>query len=121
MGSVERSSRRPAGETADDTGAVQYIDWVQIQVNISTAYYPDLWELEIDDPQPLDFSSGLNTTANTFDRLAGNDGWDWEEDPYGGAESAAMLNIDPDMDGSTTDSTVAADDRLEIRLGEYVP
>lgn len=108
-------------DPADDTGAIQYFDWAQVEVNISTAYYPDLWELIADDPQPLDFSSGLNTTNNSFGRAAGNDGWDWQEDTYGGGESAAMFNIDPDMDGNISDTTVASDDRLEIRIGYNAP
>lgn len=108
-------------DPADDTGAIQYIDWVQVEVNISTALYPDLWELIVDDPQPLDFSSGLNTTNNTFGRAAGDDGWDWKEDVYGGGESGAMFNVDPDMDGNTSDSTIAANNRLEIRIGDGAP
>lgn len=108
-------------DPADETGAEQYIDWAQVEVNISTAYYINLWELILDDPQPLDFSSGLNTTNNTFGILFGNDGWDWEEDPYGGAESATEFNIDPNMDGDISDSTVAVDGRLEIRIGDGAP
>ncbi len=108
-------------DPADDTDAVQYIDWAQVEVNISTAYYPNLWELFVDGPQPLDFSSGLNTTANTFGRLAGNDGWDWQEDTYGGADSSAEFNVDPNMDGNKADSTVATNNRIEVKVGGSAP
>ena len=105
-------------DPADETGAIQYIDWAQIEVNISIASYPELWELIVDEPQPVDFSSGLNTTNNSFGRLLGNDGWDWEENTYGGGYSSTGFNVDPNMDGNINDSTIAIDGRLEIRIGD---
>lgn len=48
--------------------------------------YADLWEHAADDDgAPLDFNGGLlNTTANTWGRGAGDDGWDWEPEDGSG-------------------------------------
>ncbi len=104
-------------DPADDAGASQYFDWAQLVVNISPISYANLWELTDDLPYPVDFSSGLNFTDNTFGRGSGDDGWDWQEDVYGGSFSAAEFNVDPNMNGNEQDSTVADDDRIEVRLG----
>jgi len=49
--------------------------------------YVDIWELRSDLPYPLDFTSGINSTNNTFGPGLGNDGWDWDTmngtGPYG--------------------------------------
>ena len=43
----------------------------------------DLWELAADKATPeVDFTSGLNSTANTYGLGAGNDGWDWSSGTY---------------------------------------
>lgn len=44
----------------------------------------DLWELVADNETPeLDFTSGLNSTANTYGLGAANDGWDWASGTFG--------------------------------------
>ncbi|MBN2042198.1 MAG: VWA domain-containing protein [Candidatus Aenigmarchaeota archaeon] len=49
--------------------------------------YADIWELTSDLPYPIDFTSGLNWTFNTFGPGSGDDGWDWDNQdgsgPYG--------------------------------------
>ncbi len=43
----------------------------------------DLWELQADRTTPeVDFTSGMNSSWNTFGLGAGDDGWDWQEDTY---------------------------------------
>ena len=51
--------------------------------------YVHLWEIAADEPNPVDFTSGLNSTANTFGPgdETWDDGWDWDPEdntgPYG--------------------------------------
>ncbi|MBN2014869.1 MAG: hypothetical protein JW778_06785 [Candidatus Altiarchaeota archaeon] len=45
---------------------------------------PNLWDIAADLPQPVDFTSGLNSSGNTFGPDAGDDGWDNETGVYGG-------------------------------------
>jgi len=80
-------------------------------------YYPDLWELNADKPQPVDFSSGLNTTANTFGPGAGDDGWDWAKNVYNSTSPCVRFNADPNYNNNTEDSTVAEEDAITIRVG----
>ncbi len=78
----------------------------------------NLWEHTNDLPQPVDFRTDINSTANTFGSGQGNDGWDWNRLAYGGTiPSAILLNADPNFDGNSSDSTVGFVDRLEIKLG----
>ncbi|MBN1275368.1 hypothetical protein JXA12_03680, partial [Candidatus Woesearchaeota archaeon] len=43
----------------------------------------DLWELSADKETPeADFTSGLNSTANTYGLGAGDDGWDWSSGTF---------------------------------------
>ena len=45
--------------------------------------YADLWDMPADAPAPVDFDSGLNSSANdTWGPEAGDDGWDWANDTY---------------------------------------
>ncbi|MGQ9582586.1 MAG: PKD domain-containing protein [Thermoplasmatota archaeon] len=53
--------------------------------------YPDLRELPQDRPQPLDFTSGLNYTGNTFYLSGEDDGWDWAAGVYGGDDPDARF------------------------------
>lgn len=109
-------------DPAYGTGGIQYIDWAQIEVNYTDVLYPNLWPMAIDQPQyPVGFTTGLNTTANTFGWKAGDDGWDWMRNAYGGSLNATSFNEDPNMDGSIADSTVAADKQLKIKLGGGTP
>ncbi|MBI4181579.1 MAG: hypothetical protein HY520_01270 [Candidatus Aenigmarchaeota archaeon] len=45
--------------------------------------YADAWELQSDLPYPIDFSSGYNTSGNTFGLSGAGDGWDWQGGAYG--------------------------------------
>lgn len=48
-----------------------------ISGNWGTNKYPDLWDMASDRSTiEVDFTSGMNATANTFGWNAGNDGWD---------------------------------------------
>jgi hypothetical protein len=69
----------------------------------------DLWELETDRPLPVDFTSGINSTANTFGLGNGDDGWDWEGNIYGGS--------DPNYDFIPLVNQGGSATRLEIELG----
>ncbi len=39
-------------------------------------------EVEQDKPNPVDFTNGMQSTANTFGPGAGDDGWDWQSGIY---------------------------------------
>ncbi|MBS1266654.1 MAG: hypothetical protein MAG795_00622 [Candidatus Woesearchaeota archaeon] len=102
------------------TGPEQYIDFAQVEVNVSPAFFVNLWDLALDSPLPVDFSSGLNTSENTFG-IDADDGWDWQENPYGSGLNAVEFNIDPDMDSNIGDSTVGSDNRIQVKLGGGAP
>lgn len=57
------------------------------QPTINYSIFANLWELTSDLPYPVDFTSGYNTTANTFGLAGNDDGWDWDTQngsgPYG--------------------------------------
>ncbi|MEK6902845.1 MAG: hypothetical protein AABX02_04645, partial [archaeon] len=95
------------------------IDYGRIDINFTTiGSVIDLWELQSDLPQPVDFHTDINSIANTFGPGAGNDGWDWNKLQYdGNLSSAIQFNADPNYDGSKVDSNVGAADRLEIKMG----
>ncbi|RME15154.1 MAG: hypothetical protein D6797_07225, partial [Bdellovibrio sp.] len=54
------------------TGSID-LDYVKLTVNVIPGYYPELCERVEDAPQPVDFSSGLNTSGNTFGLGMGDD------------------------------------------------
>ncbi len=60
-----------------------YLNGTEHRVNYPGGFgyseYIDIWELTSDLPYPLDFTSGLNRTDNTFGPGQGDDGWDWDE------------------------------------------
>ncbi|NOZ80700.1 MAG: hypothetical protein GXP63_03420 [DPANN group archaeon] len=49
---------------------------------IGSSVHADLWELGADTPAPVDFTSGLNSSANTFGISGADDGWDWQSGIY---------------------------------------
>ncbi len=95
------------------------IDYGRVDVNyIQAGSLINLWEVLVDLPQPVDFRTDINTTANTFGPGAGDDGWDWNADVYGGTlSSAVQFNVDPDGDNNISDDNVSNSKRLEIKLG----
>ncbi|MBT3985279.1 hypothetical protein HOD38_01000 [archaeon] len=58
-----------------------------LTVEISNKIYIDLWELTSDLPYPLDFTSGLNSSGNTFWNAGADDGWDWRNGTFMGSPS----------------------------------
>ncbi|RMF54367.1 hypothetical protein D6745_05615, partial [Candidatus Woesearchaeota archaeon] len=60
-------------DPSSDTGATQDIDYAYINVTLKSAIYANLCERVEDAPQPVDFSSGLNTSGNTFGLGMGDD------------------------------------------------
>ncbi|MBS3142052.1 VWA domain-containing protein [Candidatus Woesearchaeota archaeon] len=48
----------PSGKTVLGFGGVD--------TSINNALHPDLWDMAQDHPEPIDFSSGMNSTANSF-------------------------------------------------------
>lgn len=84
-------------------------------------YFVDLWEIQADRPQPLDFTTDINSTANTFGADAGNDGWDWSRDVYGSGVNnhCVRFNADPNYDNSIADSTIGTDNRIIVAVGDY--
>ncbi|VVB76280.1 Uncharacterised protein [Candidatus Tiddalikarchaeum anstoanum] len=68
----------------------------------------DLWEILADRPLPVDFTSGLNTTGNTFGPNGANDGWDWSNNIYGTTSTCVFWNT----------GTVGVDHNLRIDIGD---
>jgi hypothetical protein len=95
------------------------IDYARLDVDFTQdGILLDLWDHFMDSPQPVDFSTDVNSSANTFGPDGGNDGWDWNQNHFGGDFSSSILfNADPNYDGTISDSTVSASKRLEIKLG----
>ncbi len=80
--------------------------------------YADLWELPQDDPAPLDFTSGVLNTSNTFGKGQGDDGWDWEQGTYGTlndplAQAACGWVADPGVGNTPLDT----DPALRVKMG----
>jgi hypothetical protein len=105
------------------SGSFISIDYGRLDVNfLSIGQTVDLWEVQSDLPQPLDFRTDVNSVANTFGAAAGNDGWDWATGPYGGTFSEAVqFNADPNGDGIISDSNVPLNEQLQIRIGGGAP
>jgi len=57
---------------------------IGVDTEINTSFtYADLWDNTADNSTPIvDFTSGINSSANTFGALAGDDGWDWDTGVY---------------------------------------
>jgi len=79
----------------------------------------ELWEKEDDHPQPLDFTTGIKSTGNTFGISGENDGWDWNKDVYIIGDDCVRFNADLDGDNSAEDSQVEADEALRIEIGDF--
>lgn len=99
------------------------IDYGRIDINFNqVGSVINLWEVQADLPQPVDFQTDVNSTANTFGPGAGNDGWDWNKLSFGGTlDSSVQFNTDPNDDGSIADSNVGVADRILIKLGGGLP
>ncbi|MFH1544479.1 MAG: hypothetical protein ABIE23_00085, partial [archaeon] len=84
-------------------------------------YFVDLWEIQNDRPQPLDFTTDINSAGNSFGVDAGNDGWDWARDVYGSGvnNQCVRFNADPNYDNSIADSTVGADNVIIVAIGDW--
>ncbi len=98
-----------------DTGSMLYVDYVSAVVDTSPAFSPDLWDMTVDSPMPVDFTSGLNSTANTFSLVGGNnDGWDWQDKTYSDEilSDDFVTHYDP-----SNKSDDFSSDRIEIKIG----
>jgi hypothetical protein len=72
----------PLGGNANGTG-IAFITDMGSTLSTSTVV-PVLWERGGDYSTPeVDFTSGLNTTGNTFGISGADDGWDWANGTYG--------------------------------------
>lgn len=82
--------------------------------------YADLWELPQDDPSPLDFTSGVLNTSNTFGFGMGDDGWDWQQGTYGtlsdpAAQAACGWVADPGA--GTANNPLDFDPAIRVKIG----
>ncbi|NOR85864.1 hypothetical protein GQ473_07155, partial [archaeon] len=100
-----------------DNNSVRVIEWndtasVNVELNSSFVETPsqeiDLWEVSQDTPQSVDFTNGLNSTANTFGPVGSNDGWDWAGSVYGLSSTCVVFN----------NADVATDDLIRITIGD---
>jgi len=78
---------------------------------LSRKHLPDISEVSADEPQPIEFTSGLLTTGNTFGLGGQEDGWDWANNTYGGAEATDHIH------NHYTANNVANAGQLKISLG----
>jgi hypothetical protein len=77
------------------------------QSGMVNTQFPDLWELPQDRPQPADFTSGLNSTGNTWGLAGADDGWDWAAGVFGGTDpNVAFFNPNGGVE-----------DALHVRVG----
>ena len=106
-----------APETSLDNNSIRVIEWnttaaTNTEINSSFIETPpgevNLWEISQDMPQPVDFTSGLNTTANTFGPAGSNDGWDWAGSVYGLSSTCISFN----------NADVGTDELLRITIGD---
>ncbi len=99
----------------DDTGSMLYVDYVSAIVDTSPAFTPSLWDMDSDLPMPVDFTSGLNSSSNTFGlQVNSDDGWDWQDQVY----SDEVLNSDYVLhyDPSNLSDEISSD-RIEVKIG----
>lgn len=97
-------------------GSYSDVDFVELKAVITSTETPDLWELENDKPQPVDFSSGVYATSNTFGLGNGNDGWDYIDNIYT-PDSTAPNSYVTHGDPSGFSDYTSIQKRLEIKVG----
>ena len=78
--------------------------------------YGDLWDMPADVPAPTDFDSGLNNSSNTWGPEAGDDGWDWTDDPYLDTNNATW---EDEEWVSAGDNPFASNGAIMIELDTY--
>ncbi len=96
----------------------------EIMLNMISHYsFANLWESDTDYPNPVDFTSGFNSTGNTFGNGLGDDGWDWEAQTYGFQNdcnfnfvNAGKLEVEAEGD---SDASCAYGIQLEITAETY--
>jgi hypothetical protein len=66
-----------------------------------------LWEIESDYPNPVDFTSGLNSSGDTFGLGTGDDGWDRQSGTYG---FPGTCRFDDETGGELQAYTLSTDD-----------
>ncbi|MFH1722036.1 MAG: VWA domain-containing protein [Candidatus Altiarchaeota archaeon] len=110
-------------------GLAAYFDNIQLKVGEGAgALDADLWDMAQDIPSPVDFTSGLNSTANTeiimsIDFANYDDGWDWfrGDDAYGtlgpgGIPGNSDMTSHYDPSGLSGGTTQDGSSRLEVRI-----
>ena len=95
----------------------------QFTVNVCNSK-PRLWELDRDLPQPVDFTNGLNSTANTFGPAGASDGWDWGSDSYSAGSTCVHFNTNKYINATspsvaTIVAAVNTSDALVLQIGDY--
>lgn len=114
-GFIANTSHNISVRTYDSSGNVNST-WVNDTGTTSdtAVLIADLWEIFDDLPAPVDFTFGLNSTADTFGLGNGNDGWDNKTHPY---DNGAVYFGNPTItDIVQFDATGGL---LEITLGGY--
>ncbi|MFC2174492.1 LamG-like jellyroll fold domain-containing protein [archaeon] len=104
---------------------VSAMRWFTIDTAAVSAcpYTIDAWELDTDKPQPIEFTSGLNTTANTFGIGGASDGWDWAWDVYDSGSTCVYFNGNAYVSAASpttgaVNTGVNADDLIRIDIGD---
>jgi len=106
-----------APETSLDNNSIRVIEWngtaaTNTEINSSFTETPpgevNLWEMSQDMPRPVDFTSGLNSTANSFGPAGSDDGWDWAGSAYGLSSTCVFFN----------NADVDTDESIRITIGD---
>lgn len=95
-----------SGETILGFEDIPYSPNVDTDIGNNLNFFrANLWDMAADLPQPVDFDTGVNSTANTFGPGAGDDGWDNQIGAYYGS---------PGLDVSFSRVIEGGDFRLRI-------
>lgn len=104
-------------DPADNAGgSYSDIDLVELMAVTTVSESPVLPERISDYPQPVDFTSGINATANTFGWSGASDGWDYIDNIYS-LNSTAPATYVTHGDPSGFSNYVATVKRIEVKMG----
>jgi len=99
----------------DQPNITSYVDANEYVINRKAEYlnYSDLWDLDVDKPDPVDFNSGVNRTGDTYTLGGFSDDDGWDRDP---TDNSGPFGYDDEMDYNYEENR-----RLEFdtRTGTY--
>lgn len=98
-------------------GFLAGFDDIEIDVVEHHYGYINLWDMESDAASPeVDFSSGVNLTANTFGPNGSDDGWDYQLHTYG-QDGSSMSEVRDNDPLTSPSGTRDGSDRISAEVG----